>query len=162
MHPKLCAECGGKVIPSVGPLSFEVRGETVRVEDVEHAECRECGEVYLSLDAAQQLQSKAISLSKAARNLLTPEEIRDLRHTLSLSQAAFEKLLGAGPKTVVRWERGTVFQSATADRLMRLIRRMPALVDVLSSGELYASGRAAREYRHPALPEPGRRTIARK
>ena len=96
------------------------------------------GEVFLSIDAAEQLQAAAISKSKAAKRLMSPQEIRDLRHSLGLSQAAFEELLGIGAKSVVRWEKGTVFQSATADRLMRLIRLMPELFEVLSSGKLYA------------------------
>ena len=37
----------------------------------------------------------------------------------------FEKLIGAGPKTVVRWERGSVFQNRTADTLMRVVRDFP-------------------------------------
>jgi hypothetical protein len=48
-----------------------------------------------------------------------------------------ENLLGVGSKTVVRWEKGTVFQSATADRLMRLILRVPAVMGILASDSLY-------------------------
>lgn len=140
MHPRNCAECGGAVEVSYAPVPFEVRGETVAVEGIPHGVCSACGEVYLSLGAAEQLQKAAVRKSKAARQLLSPEEIRDLRHSLGLSQAAFEGLLGIGAKSVVRWEKGTVFQSATADRLMRLIRLMPELAGVLSSGELYSSG----------------------
>jgi len=139
MHPTKCAECGSAVEVSSAPVPFDVRGETVLVSGIEHGLCSGCGEVYLSIDAAEKLQAAAISKSKAAKQLLSPQEIRDLRHSLALSQAAFEDLLGIGAKSVVRWEKGTVFQSATADRLMRLIRLMPELSGVLSSGELYAS-----------------------
>jgi putative zinc finger/helix-turn-helix YgiT family protein len=137
MFPKKCAECGGAVVSSNDPLSFEVRGESVLVGGIEHGACEQCAEVYLSLDAAEQLQIAALGKAKAARGLLSPSEIRELRQSLSLSQAAFEDLLGVGAKTVVRWEKGTVFQSATADRLMRLLRYMPALSEVLKSGVLY-------------------------
>ena len=152
MHPRNCAECGGAVEVSYAPVPFEVRGETVAVEGIPHGVCLACGEVYLSLEAADQLQRAALAKSKAARQLLSSEEIRDLRHSLALSQAAFEDLLGIGAKSVVRWERGTVFQSATADRLMRLIRLMPELAGVLSSGELYSSNRSLRD--RAAHPEP--------
>ena len=124
---------------STAPLPFSVRGETLSVPGIEHGACIACDEVYLSLDGAERLQREAIRQSKAARGLLAPDEIRSLRHSLSLSQAAFERLLGVGAKTVVRWEKGTVFQSATADRLMRLLRAIPELADTLSSGELYSS-----------------------
>lgn len=139
MYPKKCAECGGSVSPSTASIPFDVRGETVLVDGVEHGLCDACGEIYMSLDAAEALQSKAIEASKAAKGLLSPAEIRELRHSLSLSQAAFEELLGVGAKTVVRWEKGTVFQGATADRLMRLVRLVPDLASILGSGELYGT-----------------------
>jgi HTH-type transcriptional regulator/antitoxin MqsA len=152
MYPKMCAGCGGQVVASAGALPFNIRGEMIEVPGVEHAVCGDCGEVYLSLDAAGQLQVEAIRMSKAARGLLTPSEIRELRRSFAMSQAAFEELLGVGPKTVIRWEKGTVFQGATADRLMRLLRAQPELARVLASGELYAQ--VAHERR--ASP-PGRR-----
>ena len=129
---------------STAALPFSVRGETLSVAGIEHGACTACDEVYLSLDSAERLQKEAIRQSKAARGLLAPDEIRNLRHSLSLSQAAFERMLGVGAKTVVRWEKGTVFQSATADRLMRLVRAMPELADMLSSRAL-AEGTVAHE-----------------
>ena len=138
MYPTKCAECGGGVVASSDDVIFEVRGEPVCVPGIAHAVCSQCAEDYLSLEAAEQLQIDAIRLSKHARGLLSPEEIRSIRLELALSQAAFEHLLGIGPKTVVRWEKGTVYQSATADRLMRLIRDVPGVALVLESGGLYA------------------------
>lgn len=139
MFPRKCAECGGEVRRSTEPIAVDVRGETVRVPGIEHGRCAVCGEEYLPLDAAERLQKEAVRRLKATRGLLSPEEIRAIRRSLSMSQAEFEKLLGVGPKTVVRWENGTVFQSATADRLMRLIALEPGLVDLLQSGVLYAA-----------------------
>lgn len=151
MYPANCAACGGRVELSRAPIRMEVRGEAVCVEGVEHGLCTACGESYLSLDATARLQAEAARQARAAKALLTPQEIRDIRHSLGLSQAAFERLLGVGAKTVVRWEKGTVFQSATADRLMRLIRYSPELADVLASGSLYGS-RPGGGTGHPALP----------
>jgi len=139
VYPKKCAECGGEVRLSVEPIAVDVRGQSVSVPGIEHGRCTKCGEEYLSLDAAEALQKEAVRRSKAARGLLSPEEIRALRRSLSLSQAAFEKLLGVGPKTVVRWEKGTVFQSATADRLMRLLIAEPGLAGLLEGDTLYAA-----------------------
>jgi HTH-type transcriptional regulator/antitoxin MqsA len=137
VYPKTCGECGGRVSESCGPISFDVRGESIAVPDIEHGLCDRCGEEYLTLEASERLQQEAIRLSKHARGLLSPGEIRSLRRSLGMSQVAFEHLLGVGPKTVVRWEKGTVFQSATADRLMRLLIVKPQLAATLASGELY-------------------------
>jgi HTH-type transcriptional regulator/antitoxin MqsA len=133
MYPKACGRCGGSVTVSDDPVPVELRGETMWVPGVEHGSCGGCGEVFLDLSAVKVVQQEAVRRSKQARGLLAPDEIRDLRRSLGMSQAAFEHLLGTGPKTVVRWERGTVFQTATADRLMRVIRESPQTVDMLRS-----------------------------
>ena len=139
MYPKKCGECGGAVSVSSAPIPFELRGETITVPDIEHGTCEKCGEVLLDPGAMDQLQREAIRQLKQAKGLLTSEEVRALRRSLGLSQSAFERLLGTGPKTVIRWEKGTVFQSATADRLMRLIRARPELVEVLQNGNSRAT-----------------------
>jgi HTH-type transcriptional regulator / antitoxin MqsA len=92
----------------------------------------------------EQLQKAAVDQVRDAQGLLRPDEIRALRAALGgISQTRLEHLLGVGAKTVVRWEKGTVFQSATADRLMRLLRAMPELAGVLEGGELYRDLRGA-------------------
>lgn len=132
LYPKVCAACGGAVEASAEAMAVELRGVTVRVGGVEHGRCRGCGEVYLTLDGANAVQLEAVRRLRRARGLLTPDEIRATRTSLGLTQAGFERLLGTGPKTVVRWEKGTVFQSATADRLMRLLRARPELAPLLA------------------------------
>jgi len=117
---------------SAETIAVDLRGEMISVDGIVHGRCTRCGEVYLDLDAGDQLERTAVALLREAHGLLTPAQIRDLRKSLCLSQAGLEKLLGTGPKTVVRWEKGTVFQSATADKLMRLLIAKPELADTLS------------------------------
>jgi len=156
VHPTTCGECGGRLAHSTAGIPIEVRGLEVIVEGVEHARCRRCGEIYLDLAAAELLQRQAVAHARAARRLLTPGRIRRLRAALDLSQAGLERVLGVGPKTVVRWEKGTVFQSATADRLMRLLAAKPELRALLESDLLYDDAA-------PALTETVRRTrVARR
>jgi HTH-type transcriptional regulator / antitoxin MqsA len=100
--------------------------------------------VYIGAAEVEQLQKAAASQVRASQGLLQPEEIKALRASLGLSQAAFEDLLGTGAKTVVRWEKGTVFQSATADRLMRLLREMPELKAALASDAVCGSRSSTR------------------
>lgn len=144
MYPKTCPECGGAVRSSRSALSVEFRGDTVSVSGIEHGQCEACAEVFLGLDEMEHLQIEAASVVRRSRGLLEPEEIRSLRSSLDMTQTAFEALLGVGAKTVVRWEKGTVFQSATADRLMRLIRAMPEVIPLLRGGELYEQPSAAK------------------
>ena len=141
MHPKTCPQCGSAIESSRQALQVPFRGRDVEVPDVVHGECTGCGEAYLGIDEMEQLQIAAASQMRESQGLLKPDEIKALRASLGLSQTGLEGLLGVGAKTVVRWEKGTVFQSATADRLMRLLRVMPEIAGVLSSEELYGRSR---------------------
>lgn len=67
---------------------------------------------------------------------LTPDEIRGIRESFGLSQAAFEAALGLGPKTVVRWETGKVTPSRASTLLLVLLRRYPdALAHLRGQGQ---------------------------
>jgi HTH-type transcriptional regulator/antitoxin MqsA len=80
----------------------------------------------------ERTQQRAVAQIRAEEGLLTPDDIRRIRGKYGLSQARLEALLRTGPKTVVRWERGTVFQSAAADTLLRLLDQDPAILQALT------------------------------
>ncbi|BAK44191.1 type II TA system antitoxin MqsA family protein [Eggerthella sp. YY7918] len=126
-----CVECGAAINWIVGPIEWNVKGERITVDKVEHGICSVCGEIYFADGVSSDVQHRAVEVYKAAHGLLTGAEIRAIRQRLGLSQARFEHLIGAGPKTVVRWENGTVFQNRTADMLMRIIRDYPAVAQDL-------------------------------
>ena len=113
MYPSKCPECGGKISESLGPLEVPLRGQSVEVVGIPHGLCGGCGETYLGIDEMEQLQKAAVDQARQTQGLLRPDEIRSLRAELGdISQVRLEHLLGVGAKTVVRWEKGTVFQSA--------------------------------------------------
>jgi len=62
---------------------------------------------------------------RAHEGLLSPQEIRAIRERLGYTQAQLEQVLAVGPKTVVRWEKGTVRQSRLADRFLRTLAAYP-------------------------------------
>jgi transcriptional regulator with XRE-family HTH domain len=70
---------------------------------------------------------------RADLGLLMPKEIKAIRESLDLSQADFELLLGVGQKTVVRWEKGTVFQNRATDTLLRALRDVPGVAEYLGA-----------------------------
>lgn len=126
-----CVECGARVNWITGPVEWDVKGERIAVDKVEHGICSVCGETYFSEGISSDVQRRAVDAYKSAHGLLSGAEIRLLRQRLGLSQARFEQLIGAGPKTVVRWENGTVFQNRTADTLMRVLRDYPQVAQDL-------------------------------
>jgi DNA-binding transcriptional regulator YiaG len=54
-----------------------------------------------------------------------------IRKRYNLSQAELENLFGLGEKVVIRWEKGRVLQSKTADVLLRLMDQNPGIVEDL-------------------------------
>lgn len=70
------------------------------------------------MEVVQMLASDKL---RDEEGLLRSSQIHAIRVRLGLTQHQFEKLLGVGPKTVVRWEKGTVFQNRATDSLLRLI-----------------------------------------
>jgi HTH-type transcriptional regulator/antitoxin MqsA len=140
--PWECPVCGrGTVSVIDGPVRVDFRDASY-VVSLRHEECSSCGEQFFSPAEVDQLQLIAASAARHERGLLTPDEIRALRRDLGLSQERLERLLGLGPKTIVRWEKGTVFQSVAADRLLRSLRFYPELVGLLAEEGLQRGGKA--------------------
>lgn len=127
-----CNRCGGLYEKRIAPRTVRFDSRRSALVDAEFYQCSQCGDSYFTLeqaDAARRLASEAI---RRQEGLLLAGEITALRKGLGMSQDAFQHLLGKGKKTVVRWEAGAVFQSKTADRLMRLIRDVEGAAEYLA------------------------------
>jgi HTH-type transcriptional regulator / antitoxin MqsA len=159
-----CYLCGGESrwTREVRPVPIGFR--TAVIED-DFYRCSACGEVEYLGDMADETSRRAVVVIRAEDGLLGPDDIIALREKYGLSQAALERLIGAGEKTVVRWERGTVAQNKTADTLLRVLGDHPEAVAQLARErgvELRSRKRAART-RAPkpkASPAPARRARA--
>jgi HTH-type transcriptional regulator/antitoxin MqsA len=127
-----CAVCGELSASLVREEKAISIGRRSAVVEDEHLRCEGCGSEYATPEQMQQTQQRAVAAIRAEERLLTPEEILRIRRKYGLSQAQLEALLRTGPKTVVRWERGTVFQSAAADTLLRLLDRDPNVARTLA------------------------------
>lgn len=127
-----CHVCGGDAQLVREPTEITI-GHRSAMVPAERMRCGSCGsEFYLpgQMDGAQKL---AAAQMRAAEGLLEPEEIKAIRHSVGLTQPELEKLLGIGSKTVVRWERGTVFQNSATDALLRLVRDVPEAAAYLAT-----------------------------
>lgn len=120
-----CPLCGGAVQRVHAAIPIQVGSRSIPVAG-EYSTCLGCGEVFFGPGEMDRAMQAASSVVRDAEGLLHPQEIRAIREGLDLSQAEFERLLGVGPKTVVRWEKGTVFQNGATDSLLRLLRDVPA------------------------------------
>jgi HTH-type transcriptional regulator / antitoxin MqsA len=113
--------CEGEYREVSEPQTFRVRGREVTMP-VALMKCDACGDILYSPEQVDRAQEKVYAEIRRRENLLAPDEIMSIRRGLGLKQEEFERLLGVGPKTVVRWESGRVFQGKAADSLMRLVR----------------------------------------
>lgn len=133
-----CPACSGVVSRQSTSLPIAVGARTVNVHGT-YSRCGSCDEVYFApgeMDAAMRTASATI---RAELGLLQPADIKAIRDSLGLTQGEFERVLGVGEKTVVRWEKGTVFQNKATDNLLRTIRDVPAAANYLLAGAGLAS-----------------------
>lgn len=127
----LCPECGGRITRGRHTFDVHIGRRTVAVEG-EYARCNgECAEFYFAAGEMDAAMSRATEVIRAEEGLLTPAEIKALRKRIGLTQPQLEQLLGAGLKTVTRWEKGTVIQNGATDTLLRLIRDVPEALQYL-------------------------------
>ncbi len=101
----------------------------IRLDSVEMYECERCGESVFTPEQAQEVSRRVKSLARERLGLLPPEAIVGIRKRCNLSQKEMEHLFGLGEKVVIRWEKGRVLQSKTADVLLRLMDQNPDIVD---------------------------------
>lgn len=127
----VCPACGGAIVRGrhtfdvhVGRRTVSVAGEYLRCE----GECREFYFAPGEMDAAMITASETV---RREEGLLTPADIRSFRKRVGLTQPQLENLLGAGPKTVTRWEKGTVIQNGATDTLLRVMRDVPEALSYL-------------------------------
>jgi HTH-type transcriptional regulator/antitoxin MqsA len=113
------------------PREITMGSRRVVVEDTFYR-CSACGETFYRPGMMDETLRRGAAAVRREDGLLNCDEIRAIRARYGLSQAGLETLIGAGEKTVVRWERGTVAQNATADTLLRVLRDHPAAVAKLA------------------------------
>jgi HTH-type transcriptional regulator/antitoxin MqsA len=102
------------------------------VVDATFFRCTACGEEFFRPGMGEQMLEAAATEVRREHRLLMPDEIRAVRKAYGLTQAGLETLIGSGEKTVVRWEKGSVAQNATADTLLRVLRDHPEVVAKLA------------------------------
>lgn len=125
-----CATCGHPVRRVSGHQEVSV-GRRTAVVEVEYSRCDQCDEDFLEAGDMREIQRRASSQMRTEEGLLSGAEVKAIREGLGFSQAEFEEYLGVGKKTVVRWERETVFPSRSTDLLLRLIRDVPGTAEAI-------------------------------
>ena len=128
-----CPLCGARYAISLRTVPFEGKYHhvAIHVDSVECYSCESCGEEFFNKAQSEALDSKLKSAARERLQVLSPERIAGLRRRLGLSQEELESLLGLGQKVVTRWETGRVIPGKATDDLLRLMERMPSVIQAL-------------------------------
>jgi putative zinc finger/helix-turn-helix YgiT family protein len=147
-YPWKCGRCGARsVVPAIVSYTSQIehdgRAYSVTVPDLEIPRCSKCAAMVRD-DAA----NRRISLTlRRQLGLLTPEQIRQNRESLGLTQKQLASRLGIAEATLSRWETGGQIQQRSMDKLMRLFFAFDNVRTVLEHG--------------PALQQLGEPVLAR-
>jgi putative zinc finger/helix-turn-helix YgiT family protein len=131
-YPKRCGKCGQKrmqlaTVQYATTIDHDGRAYLVEIPALTVPQCDNCHSISID-DAADQQISSAF---RRVAGLLAPEEIRQGREKMGLTQKQFANLLGVGEATVSRWETGAQIQQRALDRFLRVCLASPAAVELL-------------------------------
>ena len=131
-YPNRCGKCGQKAmqlatVPYATTIEHDGWAYRVEIPALSVPRCGNCKAISIDDEADQQISA---AFRREAR-LLTPEEIRQGREKLELTQKQFASLLRVGEATVSRWETGAQIQQRAMDRFIRVCLASPAAVELL-------------------------------
>lgn len=82
------------------------------------------GEEIYDSELEQENDIKLYSEYRKLKNLLFPEEIKEIREKFGVTQVEFAQILGLGDKTIARYENGSL-QDTAQNNLIKIVGRNP-------------------------------------
>jgi putative zinc finger/helix-turn-helix YgiT family protein len=143
--PWRCRNCGEhsvrqEIISYSTNIDYDGRTYPVVVDGLKTPKCQACGKVFPDGEANRQI-TQAFRLQA---KLLMPQQIRNNRETLQLTQKQLAKYVGLAEETISRWETGSQIQQRSLDNLLRLFfgfqQARQALMDENTLSMLGTSG----------------------
>ncbi|CAG8941855.1 unnamed protein product [Penicillium salamii] len=80
----------------------------------------------------KKITLKSYKVTKRAPVTIAPQELRDVREKLNLSQAVFAHYLHTGETTYQNWEQGRARPNAQAVLLIRMVQQNPETLKTLA------------------------------
>lgn len=146
MDPILyCPKCGDnrKADLIERKETYPVRGESTTI-DAQVAVCSVCRSDILDLERDQENMIRAFELYRLNHNLLTADDIRNLRNRYGLSQRSLARLLGWGNITIQRYESGSL-QDLAHDMALRSLLDPKKVLELMSKPTCRLSAKEQRE-----------------
>jgi putative zinc finger/helix-turn-helix YgiT family protein len=113
--------------------TIKVRKESFNVL-VTYLKCNECNDEVLSPNHGKDPFVLAYNLYREKNGLLKPNDIKECRESLGLTQTELAKLLGLGLSTISRYENGAL-QDASHDSLIRLAMESNNIIKLIEKSK---------------------------
>lgn len=126
----LCPETGQAMVRGMRPLTVSYKGRS-RTVDMPGWYCDASGESVFTREDAKVSDFALVTLKAEAANLATPDEVREVRTGLGLSQAEAGTVLGGGIRAFQKYESGEVLTSRAMTNLLRSLVRHPEDVAII-------------------------------
>jgi putative zinc finger/helix-turn-helix YgiT family protein len=127
-----CGKCRKRAValtavPYTTEIHHDGRTYLVTIPDLVVPKCAECGTIALDEEANRQISAAF----RREAGLLSPEQIRQHRTALGLTQQELGDLLSVAVSTLSRWETGAQIQQRSLDRFLRAFFAFPQLREAL-------------------------------
>lgn len=117
-------------------LTITVNGESYVLRDIDCETCPACGSITFTHVQSLEIDKKRIALEFGLKPLLTPVQLKTLRHVLDMNLDEICDLLKIGRNTYGRWERGEVAITPSMNLLVHnLIEKFPDLREKVMGGD---------------------------
>lgn len=124
----LCPETGRPMARGVRPLMISYEGRT-RMIDMPGWYCEESGESVHTKEDMKVSDLAIVRLKAELQNLASPDEVREIRTRLGMTQAEAGRVLGGGVRAFQKYESGETLTSRAMTNLLRSLVRHPEDVD---------------------------------
>jgi putative zinc finger/helix-turn-helix YgiT family protein len=139
--PWKCPVCKEKavreaIVNHLVEMEHDGRTYSVKVDGLKTPKCDKCGQICPDAEAYEQITLAFLNLAK----LLTPQQIRQNRESLRLTQKEFASAVGVAEATVSRWENGVQIQQRSSDNLLRIFFGVPQVRQMLMDQQISEIG----------------------
>jgi len=130
MTNPVCPETGAPMYRGVRPMTLTYKGESITF-DMPGWYCDQ-SEESIHTGEDMKVSDRMLNRLKArCEGLLGPEEIRNIRKRLHLSQEAAGLMIGGGPRAFQKYESGDLLPSRAANSALALLAHDPKALSVL-------------------------------
>ena len=142
---RVSPESGLPMTRGIRPLAICYKERSVTV-DMPGWYCDGSDEAVFTRDDMRVSDRALVTLKAEVLHLLTPDEVREVRTNLGLTQVEAGRIIGGGPRAFQKYESGEVMTSRAMTNLLRALVHHPEDLDRMRVDAQAAETSSAREF----------------